>query len=198
MLIVFFLLSIIKCENKEKYQLRMDKELINNVTTKLISDEFTCLRELISNSKDAFEKLAKIKGSAAGFETKRDVNIIITENTGDYDFMISDSGIGMSKQDLIDFIGSMGGSGTRQMDNKGELFVGQFGMGFYSTFVIADKVKIISRKFDTNETHEMEFSGDNIEYTIEKVDNSLIEGESGTEIQMRVRDSFKSSMEKEK
>lgn len=198
--VILFWLNIL-CDHKEEYSLKLDEELIGNITTKLIGDEFTCLRDLLSNSSDAFEKLAILEASADAFRKERDVNIIIRdvpEEGEEYDFIFSDCGIGMTKQDLINFIGSLGGSGTRKMNEKNETLVGKFGMGFYSTFVIAEKVKVISRKYNTNETHEMVFSKETTKYTIEKVSNSTLNTDHGTEIHLKIRQNYKSHIETDK
>lgn len=195
------LLGITRAEHEKKeYTMKLDEEMLPNMTSKLISDKFTFLRELISNSKDAMEKLALEEFSEDGFNKTRDVNLIIKKASEDdeeveYDFIVSDSGIGMSQADLIKYLGTMGGSGTRSMNNANETFVGKFGMGFYSTFVIADKVKVITKKHGSEKAYEMVISCDKVTYTIQEVEDEFQDRTSGTDIHMKIRKEYKSSID---
>lgn len=127
--------------------------LLDIVANALYSDREIFLRELISNASDAcdrlrYEAIARpdlLSGDA-------DFKIQLSFDTGARALTISDNGIGMTKDELIKNLGTIAHSGTREVlnklngDKKGVNLIGQFGVGFYSAFMVADKVEVLSRK----------------------------------------------------
>ena len=119
------------------------------------------LRELISNASDACDKLryaAVTEAEILGDDP--DLKITLTLHKDNHTLTIADNGIGMDRQELIDNLGTIAHSGTKAFleqlaaDQEGAQLIGQFGIGFYSAFMVADKVEAISRKAGSSETHK--------------------------------------------
>ena len=150
------------------------------------------MRELISNASDADDKL-RFEGltDAALYESDSDLNIRVSYDVDEQTITISDNGIGMSRQEVIDHIGTIAKSGTREFFNsltgdqaKDANLIGQFGVGFYSAFIIADKVTLITRRAGLTPEHGIrwESSGEG-DYTLEMVTKQT----RGTEIILHLR-----------
>ena len=171
------------------------KQLLNLMIHSLYSNKEIFLRELISNASDAADKLR--------FEALTDKSLM--ESGGDAELKIrvafdpkaktitvSDNGIGMSRDEVVANIGTIAKSGTREFlskltgdQAKDANLIGQFGVGFYSSFVVADKVTVITRRagaaVNTGVRWESDGGG---EYTLEAVDK---EGR-GTEVTLHLRE----------
>lgn len=128
-------------------------KLLDIVVNSLYSEKQIFLRELISNASDACDKLKylaltnpEIAKSAGAFKIK------IIPDSKENTLTVSDNGIGMNKEDLINHLGTIAKSGTadfvRNVKDNGSVFelIGQFGVGFYAAFMVADKVEIVTRK----------------------------------------------------
>ena len=143
------------------------KMMINSV----YSNRDIFLRELISNASDALDKrrIECLKDSELAENEKPE--IIIDSDKEKKILSVSDNGIGMSKDDLIQFLGTLAKSGTREFlqsvesEKAKQELIGQFGVGFYSVFMAAEKVEVISRKLGSNETYKFASNGDG-SYTI--------------------------------
>lgn len=150
------------------------------------------MRELISNASDAADKLRfEALTDAALYESDSDLRILVSYDINERTISISDNGIGMSRQEVIDHIGTIAKSGTREFFNsltgdqvKDAHLIGQFGVGFYSAFIIADKVTLTTRRAGLTAEHgvKWESSGEG-DYTLETVDKST----RGTEIILHLR-----------
>ncbi|MDV6341982.1 molecular chaperone HtpG [Nitrosomonas sp. Is35] len=154
------------------------KQLLKLMIHSLYSNKEIFLRELISNASDAADKL-RFEGltDAALYETDSDLKIRVSYDADERVITISDNGIGMSRQEVIDHIGTIAKSGTREFFNsltgdqaKDAHLIGQFGVGFYSAFIIADKVTLITRRAGLTAEHGVrwESSGEG-DYTLETV-----------------------------
>ena len=132
-------------------------KLLDIVINSLYSEKYIFLRELISNASDALDKLKywKLINVDANI-ANTPLKITITPNKEDNSLIISDNGIGMNKDDLINHIGTIAKSGTAEFlentkDNMSAVdLIGKFGVGFYSAFMVAKKVEIITKKADSD------------------------------------------------
>jgi molecular chaperone HtpG len=169
------------------------KQLLQLMIHSLYSNKEIFLRELISNSSDAcdklrFEALANDKLYDGDTTLRIRVNFDKDNNT----VTISDSGIGMTRDEVVENIGTIAKSGTRQFfesltgdqANDAQL-IGQFGVGFYSSFIVADKVTLTTRCAGLGPEHGVRWTsaGDG-EFTLETVEKP----ERGTEVVLHLRD----------
>ena len=168
------------------------KQLLKLMIHSLYSNKEIFLRELISNASDAADKL-RFEGLTDGalYESDSDLKICVGYDSNERTITISDNGIGMSRQEVIDHIGTIAKSGTREFCNsltgdqaKDAHLIGQFGVGFYSAFIIADKVILNTRRAGLTTEHGVrwESSGEG-DYTLETVEKST----RGTEIILHLR-----------
>ena len=130
------------------------KQLLHLMIHSLYSNKEIFLRELISNASDAADKLrfASLANSAL-LEEDPDLKILVDFDTKKKTITISDNGIGMNRDEIIENLGTIAKSGTAQFldsltgdEKKDSNLIGQFGVGFYSAFIVADKVEVYSRK----------------------------------------------------
>ena len=129
-------------------------QLLKLVTHSLYSNPEIFLRELISNASDACDKLRfEALNDAALYESDPELKVKVTFDKAAKTLTISDNGIGMSSQEAIDNLGTIAKSGTRDFmaklsgDQKNDAqLIGQFGVGFYSGFIVADKITVESRR----------------------------------------------------
>jgi molecular chaperone HtpG len=169
------------------------KQLLQLMIHSLYSNKDIFLRELISNASDAADKL-RFEGlsDSALFENDPDLKIRIAFDRDARTLTITDNGIGMSRQEVIEHIGTIAKSGTREFfsqlsgdQKKDAALIGQFGVGFYSAFIVADRVTLTTRRAGLTSEHgvrwESEGAGD---YTLENVDKPT----RGTEIVLHLRD----------
>jgi molecular chaperone HtpG len=140
-------------------------KILNLMINSLYTNKDVALRELVSNASDACDKLRYLAVQNPEL-AKDELKISITTDKAKKLLMISDSGIGMNRDDLIQNLGTIARSGTENFiksltgDNKKDVqLIGQFGVGFYSSFMIANKVEVISRKFDDEKSWKWESEG---------------------------------------
>lgn len=168
------------------------KQLLKLMIHSLYSNKEIFLRELISNASDAADKL-RFEGltDAALYEADSDLKIRVSYDAGERTITISDNGIGMSRQEVIDHIGTIAKSGTREFFNsltgdqaKDAHLIGQFGVGFYSAFIIADTVTLITRRAGLTTEHGVrwESSGEG-DYTLETIEKPA----RGTDVILHLR-----------
>lgn len=168
------------------------KQVLHLVTHSLYSNKEIFLRELVSNASDACDKLRfEALTDAALYEDNGNLGIEIEFDRNARTLTIRDNGIGMSRQEVIDNIGTIARSGTRQFlerisgDQQRDFnLIGQFGVGFYSAFVVADRVSLTTRRAGLSTEHGVrwESAGDG-EYTLESVDKP----QRGTEIVLHLK-----------
>ena len=133
------------------------RQLLNLMIHSLYSNKEIYLRELISNASDACDKLRfEALSDEALYEGDSDLKIRVTFDKDSRTITVSDNGIGMSRDEVIDNIGTIAKSGTRQFfealtgDQRKDLeLIGQFGVGFYSAFIVADQVTLTTRRAGT-------------------------------------------------
>ena len=157
------------------------KQLLNLMIHSLYSNKEIFLRELISNASDAADKLRfEALSDDALWETDPELRIRIAFDKDARTVTISDNGIGMNRQEVIEHIGTIAKSGTRQFfealsgdQAKDAHLIGQFGVGFYSAFLVADKVTLITRRAGLGAEHGVQWeSAGEGEYTLETVEKS--------------------------
>jgi molecular chaperone HtpG len=133
------------------------KQLLDLVIHSLYSNKDIFLRELVSNASDALDKLKlhKMANSQFGGSEAGDYEIHVDFDEAAGTITVRDNGIGMSREEAIDHLGTIAKSGTKEFLGKltgdqrqDEQLIGQFGVGFYSGFIIADKIRVESRRAD--------------------------------------------------
>lgn len=194
-------------DNKsEKYSFNAETaKILQLMIHSLYANKDIFLRELISNSSDALDKLRYQALSDAKLHSfNKDLAIEITFDKDNKIITITDNGIGMDHDDLVSNLGTIARSGTQefiselekqnnqnQNSNSDTNLIGQFGVGFYSSFMIADRVTVISRKAGQGEIYSWESSGDG-EFSVNKVEDShiqsLFNNRSGTIINLHLKD----------
>jgi molecular chaperone HtpG len=155
------------------------QQILHLVIHSLYSNKEIFLRELISNASDACDKLRfEALTDDALYENDPDLRIRIAYDKEKHTITVSDNGIGMDRQEVIDNIGVIASSGTRQFfskltgdQSKDSQLIGQFGVGFYSSFIVADKVTLLTRRAGLGAEHGVrwESSGES-GYTLETVE----------------------------
>ena len=142
---------------KETLQFQAEsKELLNLMINSIYSNKEIFLRELISNASDAIDKYKYLSLSSDGKLPLRDGEIHINVDDKDNTIEICDNGVGMSKDDLINNLGTIAKSGSKdfmakfkEAKEKQDInIIGQFGVGFYSAFMVADKVEVLTKSTD--------------------------------------------------
>ena len=137
------------------------KQILHLVTHSLYSNKEIFLRELISNASDACDKLRfEALNTPALFEDAPTLEVRVSLDKKARTLTISDNGIGMSQTDAIDNLGTIAKSGTREFmaalegDKKKDAnLIGQFGVGFYSGFIVADRITVESRRAGLTAEH---------------------------------------------
>ena len=157
------------------------KQLLSLMINSIYSNNEIFLRELISNASDANDKYRFLSLSDVEHHPIREHEILIVLNKKKKTISISDNGIGMSKQDLIENLGTIARSGSKEFikkfkENKDLNIIGQFGVGFYSAFMVAKKIEVTTKK--EGEQAYLFVSEGEESYSIEEVDKA----EGGTTI----------------
>ncbi|MEJ1297039.1 MAG: molecular chaperone HtpG [Candidatus Sedimenticola sp. (ex Thyasira tokunagai)] len=156
-------------------------QVLNLVIRSLYSNKEIFLRELVSNASDAAEKLRfEALTDDALLEEDPNIRIQVSFDKDRRTVTISDNGIGMSRQEVTDTIGTIASSGTRKFlealnsdENQDSQLIGQFGVGFYSAFIVADKVTLVTRRAGLGSEHGVSWeSGGEGAYTIETVEKA--------------------------
>ncbi|HHX84086.1 MAG TPA: molecular chaperone HtpG [Actinomycetales bacterium] len=165
------------------------RQLLDLMIHSVYSNPDTFLREVVSNSSDALDKLrlAALQDASLGVDTT-DLHIHLEPDVAARTLTIRDNGIGMSRDEVVDLIGTLARSGTAQArealaaaraaQESGELseqatadLIGQFGIGFYSTFMVADTVTLVTRKAGEATGTRWESGGEGT-YTIEEAEDA--------------------------
>ncbi|MDY3359890.1 MAG: molecular chaperone HtpG [Clostridium celatum] len=165
------------------------KRLLDLMINSIYTHREIFLRELISNASDAIDKIYYKALSSDNISfNKEDYFIKVSIDKDNRIIKISDTGIGMTKEELDDNLGVIAKSGSLQFKKENEAkegydIIGQFGVGFYSSFLIADKVTVITKAFGSDEAYKWESKG--VEgYTIEPATKETI----GTDIILHLKE----------
>src|SRR5881227_3857377 len=151
---------------KQQFQTEVS-QLLHLIVHSLYSHPEIFLRELISNSSDALDKLRYLTLTDETYQSLPfDPRIDLELNEENKTLRISDTGIGMNEEDLISHLGTIARSGTKNFlaqlsgdARKDSNLIGQFGVGFYSVFMVADKVQVTSRKAGEEKTYKWTSDG---------------------------------------
>src|SRR6202161_1824819 len=160
------------------------RQLLDLMVHSVYSDKDAFLRELISNASDALDKLRieAFRNKDLDVDTS-DLHVEIEVDKDARTLTVRDNGIGMTRSEVVDLIGTLAKSGTAELRQQlrdaqtpkstavSEELIGQFGIGFYSTFMVADKVELLTHKAGEGEAIRWESSGDGT-YTIASVDGA--------------------------
>ncbi len=169
------------------------KQLLQLMIHSLYSNKEIFLRELISNASDACDKLRfEALTDANLFENDAELKIRVAFDQAARTVTVSDNGIGMSRQEVIDNIGTIAKSGTREFfgrltgdQAKDAHLIGQFGVGFYSSFIVADKVTLVTRRAGVTPEHGVRWeSRGEGDYTVEMIEKAS----RGTEVTLHLRE----------
>ena len=167
-------------------------QLLDLMVHSLYGNKEIFLRELVSNASDAGDRLRfEALADAALFEDDPELTIRVSYDTQARTITVFDNGIGMSRQDVIDHIGTIAKSGTNEFFEsltsdraKDAHLIGQFGVGFYSAFIVADRVTLTTRRAGLTPEHGVRWESEGKgEYTVETVHNET----RGTEVVLHLR-----------
>jgi len=178
---------------KEKETLNFQaeaKQLLQLMIHSLYSNKEIAIRELVSNASDAEDKLRfQALDDSSLYEGDSELKIKIDYDKKNRTITISDNGIGMNREDIINNIGTIARSGTKEFltqlsgdQAKDANLIGQFGVGFYSSFIIADEVTLETRRAGSKEAFRWLSKGDG-EFTIEAIDKKT----RGTDITLSLK-----------
>ena len=171
---------------KKEFQAE-SKKLMDMMINSIYTNKEIFLRELISNASDAIDKLyyKSLTDTSVGMN-KSDFRILITRDKENRILTVEDNGIGMTKAELEENLGTIAHSGSLdfKQDNKDENIdiIGQFGVGFYSAFMVADEVTVISKKYGETQAWKWQSSGAD-GYTIEPCEKDGV----GTDVIMKLK-----------
>jgi molecular chaperone HtpG len=178
-------------KQSEKMEFKAEvKQLLHLMIHSLYSNKEIVLRELISNASDAADKLRfEALADSSLYEDDSDLNIRVTFDKKARTLTISDNGIGMSREEVVNNIGTIAKSGTKEFMTalsgeqvKDANLIGQFGVGFYSAFIIADKVTLITRRAGSKEAVKWESAGEG-DFTLDTIEKAG----RGTDVIMHLR-----------
>ncbi len=180
-------------ENKESFQFQAEaRQILDMMIYSVYSNKDIFLREMISNASDALDKMRfqaltdkELEGISDDLHIRLDIN---KENRI---LSVQDNGIGMNKDDIIAFIGTIAKSGTKeylkmlQQAEKSQIpeLIGQFGIGFYSAYMVAESIHLLTRKAGETQAWEWE-SGADGSYTISEATREI----PGTTVTLRLKD----------
>ena len=188
----------------QKFNFEADTgKILNIVINSLYSQKEIFLRELISNASDAINKRKFEIITAGSAADTFDGKITITVHKKDKTITISDNGIGLSAEEMVETLGTIASSGTKAFmeaakttkdaDKMTDQLIGQFGVGFYSAFMVADKVEVLSKKHDAKSANLWASDGQG-GFSITDADRD----ETGTSVILYLRNDAKEYLEQER
>ena len=169
------------------------KQLLDLMIHSLYSNKEIFLRELVSNASDAADKLRfEALADPALYENDGELKIRVAYDKAARTITIADNGIGMSREEVIRNVGTIAKSGTREFfksltgdQAKDANLIGQFGVGFYSAFIVADRVTLTTRRAGLTAEHGVRWESEGAgEYTLETVGKAA----RGTEVTLHLRE----------
>ncbi len=181
----------------EKFEFKAEmKQLLQLIIHSLYTNPEIFLRELVSNSSDALNKVRFLKLTNPDINNAdAELNIKITVNSETQEFTIEDTGIGMTKDDLTGRLGTIASSGTMEFikqikENNQNIdgnMIGQFGVGFYSLFMVTDEVTVETKHADKDAQAYKWISSGQDTFVIEEIEKET----RGTKITFKLKDEYK-------
>ena len=181
-------------EKKQTHSFQAEvKQILHLVTHSLYSNKEIFLRELVSNASDACDKLRfEALDHPDYFEDQPNLEVRVSFDEEARTVTIADNGIGMSADEAIAHLGTIAKSGTREFmeklggdQKKDANLIGQFGVGFYSGFIVADRITVESRRAGLSADEGMRWSSEGTgEYEIEAITQAL----RGTQVTLHLRE----------
>lgn len=186
--------NLLSMPEKQNFEFGVEtKKILKLMIHSLYTNKDIVIRELISNASDACDKL-RYQSTLNSDTLKNDAELKIKIEIDEENKTLSviDNGIGMNRDDLINQLGTIAKSGTetfleqisKSKEQSAIELIGQFGVGFYSSFMIAKKVEVISQKFDNNETYVWESDGEG-EFKVKKYTSEF---QRGTKVILYLKD----------
>jgi molecular chaperone HtpG len=181
---------------KREFQAEV-RQLLHLMIHSMYSNKEIFLRELISNASDACDKLRFLAIARPELSGADELRIELIADPAAGTLTVKDNGIGLTREEAIDNLGTIARSGTKKFmeslsgeQKKDASLIGQFGVGFYSSFIVADKVSVLSRHADATEAIRWESDGQG-EFSIEAADKA----DRGTEVTLHLRTEDKEFLE---
>ena len=184
-------------EDTTKHEFQAEvSQLLDIVINSLYTDREIFVRELVSNASDALEKMRHTSLTEKQVhQPDRELQIEITTDEEAGTITFQDAGIGMTREELEQNLGTIAHSGSKQFvkamaekDQKESGLIGQFGVGFYSAFMVGDKVEVFSRSWKPESENLVWTSDGKTGYTIDTVDQEV---DRGSKIVVHIREDFK-------
>ncbi len=181
-----------KATKSQEFEYKAEmKQLLQLIVHSLYTHPEVFLRELISNASDALNKIRfRMLTDSAVADPEADLKIKIEVDAQKHTFSIEDSGLGMTRDDLIDRLGTVASSGTleffkqmQESEQPADGLIGQFGVGFYSVFMVTDKVTVETRHSDQDSQGLRWTSDGQGKFNIEEIDRK----ERGTRITFKLK-----------
>ena len=149
-----------KTTEKHEFQAEV-KQVLDIVVNSLYTDKEIFIRELVSNASDATEKLRHIQLTEKNiYGADKELEIHVQFDEENNTLTIQDAGIGMTREELVENLGTIAHSGSKaflkalkESGEKNDNLIGQFGVGFYSVFMVADKVDVFTRTWKKMGSH---------------------------------------------
>ena len=191
-------------QTTEKHEFQAEvKQVLDIVVNSLYTDKEIFIRELVSNASDATEKLRHTQLTEKNiYEADKELEIHVQFDEENNTLTIQDAGIGMTREELVENLGTIAHSGSKaflkalqESGEKNDNLIGQFGVGFYSVFMVADKVEVFTRTWKENGESLCWISDGSGSYEIK-----TIEGDEprGTRILIHLSEDFKEFTKKER
>ena len=178
-------------------------KILDIVIHSLYSNREIFLRELISNASDALDKRRFLASTNQSMQASQELQIQIKSDKKAKTLTISDNGVGMDSDDLVSSLGTIARSGTKnfieqlesskQNDENKLSLIGQFGVGFYAAFMVAETVDVISRKVGSDKAYKWHSDGSN-GYSLDDAER----GEEGTDIILHLKKDAKEFLEEQR
>ena len=167
------------------------KKLLDLVINSIYTQKDVFLRELISNASDAYDKLLLAQGRSGDEQARNSCEIELSFDAGERTVTVSDNGVGMSAAELEENLGTIAHSSSLALKTRGEVkrdedvdIIGQFGVGFYSCFMAAERVEVVSRALGADEANV--WKSDGVEgFEVEPAERAAC----GTDVVLHLRES---------